>query len=540
MDDSNISFLCKRKDQMSADRGVWESHWQDLANHVHMNQADFNVKRTDGDKRTNLLFDPTGVHSNELLAAGIHGMLTNPASEWFGMRMRDRQTSIAEDPDVKRWLEAATQRMLNELNAPAVAFASHLHEFYLQLCAFGTAVMFIGETLERDRIQFKVIPLSQIYIAENTDGIVDTVFREFEMTLRQCRDLFGEDMLSPKMKARLEKGKLDYKEKILHCVYPREDAKKESDLPTEMPFASVYMIPKEKHVLKEGGFTSQPYMVARWTKAAGEVYGRSPAMTALPFLKLLQQMVKTVLRAGQKIVDPPLLVPDDGVLGPVRTVPGGLNYYRASSGNRIEPLLTGANIPIGHDMIVDIREQVRMMFFLDQLQFSGGPQMTATEVIERTERTMRLLGPILGRLQSEFLGPMIDRIFAVMGEQRRLPQAPEILEGEPLLVDYVSPLARAQRQLDIQGILQTLEVISPLAGIDPRVTKVLKAVAAARHVAEINGVPPDLINTDKEIQAEVKVEQEAAARQQMSAMLNQDADTAQKLTGAVAQLGVAG
>jgi hypothetical protein len=339
---------------------------------------------------------------------------------------------------------------------------------------------------------------------------------------------FGEDSLSPRIKRMYEKKDYDKEVELLHCVYPREDVQKGKKAATMLPVASVYLDEKDQHVLAEGGFDEMPYMVSRWSKAIGEVFGRSPAMTALPDIKMLQEMMKTTIKAGQKIVDPPLLVPDDGVLGPVRTIPGGLNYYRSSTGARIEPLLTGGNIPISFQMMEDLRNRIRMTFFLDQLQFQGGPQMTATEVIERTERTLRLLGPTLGRLQSEFLGPMIERIFGVLSRAGKLPLAPEILSEQQLKIEYVSPLARAQRQTETQGIMRTLEFIGPIAGMDPQAAQIVKGADTVRHIAELNGVPPKLLKSDDDLMEEAKAQQQAMAAQQQMMQGAQVMDMMQK------------
>jgi hypothetical protein len=352
---------------------------------------------------------------------------------------------------------------------------------------------------------------------------VDTVFRSFKMPLRQIVQRWGEDSLSQRQKRSWEKKEFDKEFDILHCVYPREDYVKGKKARNMLPVASIYLDEKEKHILDEGGFDEMPYMVSRWAKATGEIFGRSPAMSALPDIKMLQEMMKTTIKAAQKIVDPPLLVPDDGVLGPVRTIPGGLNYYRASSGARITPLLTGGNIPISFEMMEDVRNRIRMTFYLDQLQFQGSPQMTATEVIERTERTLRLLGPTLGRLQSEFLGPMIDRIFGVLSRSKRLPPAPESLEGAELKIEYVSPLARAQRQSETQGIMRTLELAGPVAQFDPDTIRAIKGVDMLRYIANLNGVPPKLMETDDNIQAEKQAEAEAMAQQQQMMMMQQGA-----------------
>ena len=523
-----VVHLCKRKGKLKAQRGTWETHWQDLTNFVLPNSADFNLQRSKGDKRSTLIYDSTGVHSNEMLAAGLHGMLTNPASDWFSLRLKEPQQGMEDQAEVKDWLEDTAGAILSELSAPDVAFPSHIHEYYLSLCSIGTACMFIGEPSQREGISFRAIHIDEIYIAESADGIIDTVFRQFKMTVRQIVQKFGEGSLSPRIKRMYEKKDYDKEVELLHCVYPREDVQKGKKAATMLPVASVYLDEKDQHVLAEGGFDEMPYMVSRWSKAIGEVFGRSPAMTALPDIKMLQEMMKTTIKAGQKIVDPPLLVPDDGVLGPVRTIPGGLNYYRSSTGARIEPLLTGGNIPISFQMMEDLRNRIRMTFFLDQLQFQGGPQMTATEVIERTERTLRLLGPTLGRLQSEFLGPMIERIFGVLSRAGKLPLAPEILSEQQLKIEYVSPLARAQRQTETQGIMRTLEFIGPIAGMDPQAAQIVKGADTVRHIAELNGVPPKLLKSDDDLMEEAKAQQQAMAAQQQMMQGAQVMDMMQK------------
>jgi hypothetical protein len=509
-----VIHLVKRKNKLKAQRGTWESHWQDLTNFVLPNESDFNLNRSKGDKRTTLVYDSTGIHANEMLAAGLHGMLTNPASNWFSLRVKDSMDNFADNAEAKQWLEETTNVILAELSAPDVAFPSHIHEYYLSLCSIGTACMFVGEPTTREGISFRSIHIDEIFIAENADGIVDTVFRIFKMTVRQIVQKWGEKSLSPRIQRMYEKKEFDKEVELFHCVYPRDDVDKGKKAATMLPVASVYIDEKEKHVLAEGGFDEMPYMVGRWSKTVGEVFGRSPAMTALPDIKMLQEIMKTTIKAAQKVVDPPLLVPDDGVLGPVRTIPGGLNYYRASSGARIEPLLTGGNIGLSYEMMNDLRERIRTTFFLDQLQFQGAPRMTATEVVERTERTLRLLGPTLGRLQSEFLGPMIERIYGVLVRAGRLPEPPESISELELKIEYVSPLARAQRQTETQGIMRTLEFVGPIAGMDPQAAQIIKGADTVRHIAELNGVPPMLLKSDDDLMAEMQAQQQAQAAQQ--------------------------
>ena len=535
-----VVHLVKRKGKLKAQRGTWESNWQELTNLVLPNEADFNTERSRGGKRTTHVYDSTGIHANEMLAAGLHGMLTNPASNWFSLRIKDDQNNLADSSEAKQWLEDTTNVILSEIAAPSVAFSSHIHEYYLSLCSIGTACIFIGDPVNREGVSFRAIHIEEIFIAENADGIIDTVFRSFEMTVRQIVQKWGEKSLSPRIAKMYEKKDYDKQVQLLHCVYPREDMSKGKKAATMLPVASVYIDEKDKHVLAEGGFDEMPYMVSRWSKAVGEVFGRSPAMTALPDIRMLQEIMKTTIKAAQKVVDPPLLVPDDGVLGPVRTIPGGLNYYRASSGARIEPLQTGANIGLSYDMMNDLRERIRTMFFLDQLQFQGAPRMTATEVVERTERTLRLLGPTLGRLQSEFLGPMIERIYGVLSRAERLPEPPESIAEQELKIEYVSPLARAQRQSETQGIMRTLEFVGPIAGMDPQAAQVVKGADTVRHIAELNGVPPMLLKSDEELLEEAKAQQEAQAAQQQMMQGAEVMDMMQKGANVAKTAGEAG
>ena len=535
-----VIHLVKRKNKLKAQRGTWESHWQDLTNFVLPNESDFNLKRSKGDKRTTLVYDSTGIHANEMLAAGLHGMLTNPASNWFSLRVKNSMDNFADNAEAKQWLEETTNVILAELSAPDVAFPSHIHEYYLSLCSIGTACMFVGEPTTREGISFRSIHIDEIFIAENADGIVDTVFRIFKMTVRQIVQKWGEKSLSPRIQRMYENKEFDKEVELFHCVYPRDDVDKGKKAATMLPVASVYIDEKEKHVLAEGGFDEMPYMVGRWSKTVGEVFGRSPAMTALPDIKMLQEIMKTTIKAAQKVVDPPLLVPDDGVLGPVRTIPGGLNYYRASSGARIEPLLTGGNIGLSYEMMNDLRERIRTMFFLDQLQFQGAPRMTATEVVERTERTLRLLGPTLGRLQSEFLGPMIERIYGVLVRAGRLPEPPESISELELKIEYVSPLARAQRQTETQGIMRTLEFVGPIAGMDPQAAQIIKGADTVRHIAELNGVPPMLLKSDEDLMAEMQAQQQAQAAQQQMMQGAEVMDMMQKGANVAKTAGEAG
>ena len=157
---------------------------------------------------------------------------------------------------------------------------------------------------------------------------------------------------------------------IVHAVMPRDEENRDDyKLDAEnKPYASCYIDPEEKVLLSESGFDEFPYMVPRWKKSSYEIgYGRSPTMTALPDIKMLNKMSEVTIRAAQKQIDPPLMLPDDGFMLPIRTVPGGLNFYRAGTRDRIEPLQIGANNPLGLQTEEQRRQAIRSAFYVDQL-----------------------------------------------------------------------------------------------------------------------------------------------------------------------------
>jgi len=250
---------------------------------------------------------------------------------------------------------------------------------------------------------------------------------------------------------------------------------------------------------------------------------------------MLNEMSKTTIKAAQKQVDPPLLVPDDGFVLPVRTVPGGLNYYRAGTRDRIEPLNIGANNPIGLNMEEQKRRAIREAFFVDQLLLGQGPQMTATEVVQRNEEKMRLLGPVLGRLTSELLRPLINRAFSILLRNEQLPPMPEYLEGVDIEIEYVSPLAKAQRTSDLSGILRALEIAVPLQQQVP-VFDYINSDKLIKYIFDILGVPGTLLNDD--VSVSQKREQDAMAQQQQlqQQQLAQAAESAGKAAPAVREV----
>ena len=501
--------LLKRYDRLKSQRQNWESHWQEVADYMQPRKADVTKTRSRGDKRTELIFDSSPLQSVELLAASLHGMLTNPSTPWFSLRFKAED--IEFEDEAKEWLESATETMYAAFNKSN--FQQEIFELYHDLITFGTAAMFVEED-DEDILKFSTRHINEIFIAENDKGRIDTVFRKFKLSARAAIQKFGD--VSTNIATVAKKDPYEEVE-MLHAVYPRSDFNPKKQDKQNMPFESVYIEAGTGEELSVSGFREFPFVVPRYLKASHEIYGRSPAMTALPDVKMLNEMSKTTIKSAQKQVDPPLLVPDDGFILPVRTVPGGLNFYRAGTRDRIEPLNIGANTPLGLNMEEQRRNSIRNAFYVNQLMMQTGPQMTATEVIQRNEEKMRLLGPVLGRLQSELLKPLIDRTFALILRKNLFKPAPEFLSGKDIEIEYVSPLAKAQKSSELQSIMRAIEIMGSLSNIAP-VFDHINMDKLVRHLADIVGVPQKILKPQSELNAE---RQQAQAQQEQMMQMQQ-------------------
>lgn len=479
-------------------RQPWLASWRELTDYMLPRKNSFAgtdpvaTRGRVGDER---IFDSTPSHALELLASSLGGLLTNPAMPWFDIRARDPDQGDAAG--VRTFLQQARDRMVALFNTEDTGFQTNVHELYLDVALLGTAVMYV-EADPDTVVRFCTRPLGEIHAAESARGTVDTVYRRYTLTARQAAREWGA-ACSDETRRKAEERPDDPVE-ILHAVFPRTDRDPYGVGAAHFPWASVYVETGAEHVLEESGYLEMPYLVPRWAKAAGETYGRGPGQTALSDTRVLNAMARTALMAAEKMSDPPLMVPDDGFLGPVHSGPGGLSYYRAGSPDRIEPLPVTVDLAATERMMQQRRESIRRIFLGDQLA-PEGPAVTATEALIRQSEKMRVLGPVLGRLQAEFLSPLIRRVFRIMLRAGALPPFPQGFGPDDIEVRYTSPVARAQKEFEAQGLARTMEYLAPLVGAaDPfGIMDNFATDRAARHVAELFGTPADYLRPEADV-----------------------------------------
>lgn len=512
--DEYVHALKERYDGLktSTERTNYENHCQEIAEVISPRKIDFVGLRTPGEKRMNRIYDSTGIHALEMLAAGLHGMATNPAAKWFSLRMVTSKITLSdgqlvdinESPQVQQYLADVEEIMWSRVYQPGSNFTTALHENYLDLGAFGTSILFLGQC-DDGGLLFEARPLSECVIAENTDGRVDTVFRRSTYTVRQMMQMARSDgwKVSSDVQDKYARKNYDDPITVIHAVYPRVERDPTKKNKENMPWASCYFEHDTCHKLQDGGFPEFPYLVARWGKYAGEVYGRSPGQTALPDVKMLQAMELTKIKLIQKAADPPMWLKDDGVVGQTRTIPGGINYWRGNpnDGVMLQPVsMQGIQYVVQDQMA--LRERILRTFYADIMRMTDRANMTATEVVQRTAEQMRLFGPLLGRLESELLGPMIERVFGILTRLGLLPPPPPEIQGQEFTVEYVSPIATAQKQQSMAGVMQAAQVVM-LFGPEMGAQLLAKRIDPDKLIAwawDLFNCDPDLLRDDESMQ----------------------------------------
>lgn len=504
----DVLAILKRQEQAVAHRTQWETIWQEIAERCLPRSATFVTRNfLEGEKRTQKLFDSTAALALHRFAAAMESMLTPRAKRWHKLVARDR--NLMKSLRVKRYLDEVTEILFAMRYAPGTNFASQFYEHYENLGGFGTGSVFIDESRGNTRspLMYRALHLSESFIFTNAVGMVDTHHRPFQYTARQAYQYFGSAAVSEKIRKCVE-GNHDPDKifEFLHVVAPNEEFYPGRLDRSGMRFASCYIDIDSKTIVEEGGFHTFPYAVSRYLTTAREVYGRSPAMDAMPAILTLNEQKKTVLRAGQKAVDPPLLLQDDGALAAFDLRAGALNYgtLNMQGTELVKPLMTGARVDIGLDLMQDERKAINDHFLVSLFQILvEAPQMTATEAMLRAQEKGALLAPTMGRQQSEALGPTIERELDICARRGMLPDMPdELIEtGGEVDIIYDSPLSQAQKAGDGVGILTTFTQIAPFVDSRPDILDKIDFDVCLDVLADVNGMPTKCLTDEDKLAA---------------------------------------
>lgn len=572
--EKRIRFHLHRQQRLKSKRQNWDNLWQDLSDYFCPGRITAIRREEEGARKTKKIYDNTGADAAQKLAAGLYSRTVNPASKWFYITLETADEELENNTEINKWFDIARDRTQSVINKRGTGA---LYQTYCDLTSLCNAVLFIQED-PISGISFRTYPIDRVDIAEDYRGVVDTVYRKFEMTLRQIDQEFPGKLPHDKMQQM--ENEPDAKAWVLHVVAPRTDRDPDKIDNLNMPFESLYILCEGPVLLEESGYPEMPYAVARLEVLAGELYGRGPATIALPEVKSLNEMAKLQLDGSNMRLRPPLDVPLNAYVNPIQLIPGYKNLNQDEGGRRITALNVAGDLQYTAKDIELQQNKVKEIFYNDQLYLRTNAEMTATEVQKRSEIQMQLMGPWQGRLELELFEPMINRILGILIRQGEVPPPPqELLEnadretfsGRPegyyeesrmqlagkkskkdkkqtpkqeakerqkystraLKIVYDSPLARAQRLVDVQVIDQVKMSIAQSMQLNPQGAQdyLMRFDMVQMEVdrAKALGLPTKYIVSQEQYeQAKAQLQQQQQqmqAMQQMGAM----ADVGQKV-----------
>jgi hypothetical protein len=524
--------LGKRWGALKTERSSWMNHWKECSQFILPRNGRFLTSDTNkGGDRTNQIYDNTGTRAARTLAAGMLGGMTSPARPWFRLTIAD--PDLGDYQPVKLWLAEVTRRMQRAFSTSNTYRA--LHGLYEELGVFGTGACTVLDDFDK-MIHLYGHTAGEYALDTDYQGRVNTMFRGYQKTVGQLVMEFGYKNCSRQVQNLWDQSNYGQWITICHAVQPRTERNPEMKDARNKAYSSTYFEVggDDDRLLRDSGFDRFRALTPRWATVAQDVYGQSPGMEVLGDVKQLQH---EQFRKSQGIdfqTKPPLQINGKLKSAGTNMLPGGATYIDSANNQGGASNLFNSDIRLDYllEDIRDVRDRIRSGFYTDLFLMLGGidnTRMTATEVAERHEEKLLMLGPVLERLHNELLDPLIEMTFDRMLATGQVPPPPEELEGVELDIEFVSMLAQAQRAVGLNSTDRFINSLGAVAQFKPGVLDKFDEDQWADIYADTLGVDPSLIIGDDRVavirQERLEQQQQAQAAQQAQAM----AETAAKL-----------
>jgi hypothetical protein len=540
MADTDRDRYLKRKQALWNERSSYMTHWREISDVIMPRTGRFfETDRNNGKKKHNNIINSKATRAVNVLSSGMMAGMTSPARPWFRLAIPD--TDLMEFDPVRLWLDKVA-RIMREVFAKSNTYNA-LHQMYMELGLYGTAFSFIEPNFN-DVLRHLPLTVGEYALAIDANQQVKTMYREVPMTVGQVVQKFGKDKCSKNVLNKFETGNLDAWITVIHVIEPRYDRDQTKHDAINKPFKSCYFeaASDENKMLSESGYDHFPGIAPRWAVLQGDVYGSSPGMEALGDVKSLQHKELRKAQAIDYMTKPPLQMPMALKNQEVNSLPGGVAYVDTSTQQGGIRSQFDVNLNLSYLMQdIDMSERrIDQAFYADLFMMLANDTrsgITATEVAERHEEKLLMVGPVLERLHNEMLNPMIDTTFSMMVKSGILPPAPKELQGHDLQVDFVSTLAQAQQLVGLSSMDRFAMTLGSLAQMKPEVMDKLDADQFADVYAQRLGLDPSLIVGDDKV---VLIRQNRAQQQQQQqqmAMMQPMADAAAKVGGVQTQGG---
>jgi hypothetical protein len=529
-----VQGIMKFTDSLKSKRSTFDTTYQDITELVMLNGGDFNVDYTAGTRRDRRVFDSTAIQAVRQLASILNTGLTDPTKRFFSYKSNIEE--INENRDFKIWLDSVHKKIFREFTKSTSGFSQQNGEFYLNLVSYGTPTMWVINEPGQG-ITFNTRPAPEIYVSANNKGIIDTTARFFKFTARQAAQEWPEDVLGQNIKEALaaDPSKEFCFRQLVEPIkdYERSNGKPDFHL-RDKNWISTTICVEDENILATTGFHENPYISTRMETIPGNDYGYNPTWNALSDIEMLQVQSEVTIKADQKQVDPPTLLPDDGVLGSLQTFPGGTIIGGIEDGvHQIAPMPFNISLSSGLEMMEQRRKAVRAAYFLDQFSTESVQPKTATEINDIRETRFRLLGPQVKRIEDGYLTPLVDRVFGILKRNGEIPKLPESLlailpEGTKdvdLELEFISPLSFTQRSTQLLAVNRFFANSGGLLEFDPGAIQELDIRGLIREGAELSGIDIKYIRPKEEVAAEQQAQAQEQQQQEQMAQIQSGAET---------------
>lgn len=567
---NKVERVLERHRKLKDLRQPWLNTWQLVGEYVMTRKQDFVNTVMPGELLTGKIFDSTAPNANHLMTSLLIGTLWPNGAKTFSIEPPDSMPPEEADSDeVKKYYEHVTRSVIRAMENSRAGWLTSFEEYMLDQGAFGVSGIGVYENNDPQTeysmpVTFQAHDAKKVCIAEGKDGFVDTVYIEYEYTIRQLVQEFGVDNISQYSRDMFNQEKYEEKVKVLHAVEPRMNEARRPLGNQGMPVASLHIEIDKRKMLRESGYQSMPIFITRFWKTMGEVYGRSPGMEGMPDIIEANLFREASIIATEKYLDPPLWINDEAD-GEFDNSPGALNFRRQSGRVAdhgrppVEQIVTTTELNSTYKRITELREIIRNNFFIDRLSdLNNEERMTLGEAQIRNELRGYSLGTIYSRQMAEMLSRVIERVFEIMfgkgmlgvaensqrhiailsqgGDAVVIPEAvrKRMVEGEEVYrINYVSPAARVMKSEELAGIQRTLAAAAEIAAIDPGVLDTLDLDQAMREIQQLTGAPSSVVRDMETVRKIREAKQQQAETMAQLQAQHMQAETAKKGAQAV-------
>jgi hypothetical protein len=506
--------------KLAGTRSTYDAHCQEVAEVLLPRQDNFfNIQKPEGEKNNQKIIDSASLEALNKFAAAMESILTPRSSRWHGLATTDHD--LNQNQEVREYFDNVTDILFDKRYSTKANYASQQHETYISLGAFGTGVLIVEDYPETKGIRYKSSHISEHFFMENAHGLIDVDYRRYKLTARQAVQKFKSGNLPPKIIDAAEKNPSE-KFDFIHCVMPNTERLYSAADYRGAAYSSYHVAVEGNTFISQGGFRTFPYIISRYVTSPNEIYGRSPGMTALSEIKMLNAMRKSDLRARHMAIDPPVLTSDERALRRPLIKPGAVNFgaLDAQGNPLIKPYGNQARIDVSNDAMNASHEIINDIFLVKLFQILvESPQMTATEVLQRAQEKGDLLSPSAGRQQSESQGRMIEREIDLLTHAGLIPPMPDILmqAGGDYEIEYTAPLNILQKAGQAASATQLINDAIPLASLDPSIMDNFDLDEYIQVMREARNAPSRMLHGPDEVKAIRESKAQAAQMQQIVA-----------------------